>query len=517
MNLKIFFIAFIAFNLKASFNVKQIDSYLKKENFSGAILISKKDTIIFKKYYGYANHEFEIPNSKETKFLIASNTKSFTAVAIIQLQEKKLLNVQDKLSTYIPDFPNGNIITIHHLLTHTSGIPNYYKYWTDVSNAKNLEEMVKAFKSWPLEFEAGSQYAYSNSNYSLLAYIIEKVSGLKYEEYMTENIFKPLNMHNTGSFNSVEKIIKNKAYGYCNYEGSITIAPAIKNPITLLGNGDLYSTLDDMHAWDQALYTEKLISKKNRELMYMPHVSMEGSLTRAHSYGWFIDTYCNKRIVEYSGALIGYLSKIIRFIDDEISIIIITNVENQGKFCLLCDNILKLLFTPTKENFMNEYTTEEIQNIIDAWQEFLQNNDWHSLTKNCAPIKNANGLVYELPNYLNRVDESIAIVDMHNLTYAEPHYHPDLEIYFVLEGEAVVVLGNKPQTVQTGDIIVIPPYKAHYSIPIKNFVLACVNKPPFKLESYIPLISSAPEVEFDYDYFNHLVHEANKHEIQKPQ
>jgi CubicO group peptidase (beta-lactamase class C family) len=154
---------------------RKIDDCIQHcSNFSGAVLVAQKGTIILSKGYGFANYEHDIPNTPQTKFRIASMTKPFTAAAIMRLQEKNLLSVHDLLSKYIPDYPNGDKITLHHLLTHTSGIPNYYKHWDDVRNCSKLEDLILAFKSWQSEFEPGSNYAYSNSNYSLLAYIIEK-------------------------------------------------------------------------------------------------------------------------------------------------------------------------------------------------------------------------------------------------------------------------------------------------------------------------------------------------------
>ena len=347
MNFKIAFsllIIVLAVDLESKVNGKRVDTYLNElGNFSGVVLITQKDEIILKKGYGFASYEFDVQNTSQTKFPIASNTKSFTAAAILILQERNLLSVYDKIDTYIPGFPYGDTITIHHLLTHTSGIQNYYKNWQDVCLCESLENMVNAFKAWPLDFEPGSKYTYSNSGYTILAYIIEKVSGLKYEEFLSENIFKPLQMNNSGS-NNADIIVKNKAYGYLSKNNAIYKAPMVNNSVTLLGNGDIYSSLEDMYKWDQALNAEKLLTKKSLDNMFFAHISMENS-SRAHGYGWFIDTKCNKRVVEYSGALIGFLSKVTRFIDESITIVILTNVEDQEQFFKICDDIPTILFT----------------------------------------------------------------------------------------------------------------------------------------------------------------------------
>jgi CubicO group peptidase (beta-lactamase class C family) len=329
-------------NLGALLDGQKIDTYLKSfKNFSGAVLIAQNNNVILKKGYGYASYEFEVPNTPQTKFPIASNTKLFTALAIMQLQEQNLLNVQDTLNKYIPDFSHGDKVTLHHLLTHTSGIQNYYKQWPAICNCKNLEEMVTTIKTWPLEFEPGMSYSYSNSGYTLLAYIIEKVSGITYKDFISQYIFKPLHMYDSGS-EAPETVVKNRACRYIAKNNTISRAPLVNNVVTLIGNGDLYSSLDDLYKFSQALYTEKILSKQSLNMVFEPHVQMENSLTRAHGYGCFIDKKCNKRIIEYSGALVGFLSTIMRFIDDNITLIVLTNVENQEHFCKIRDDLSTL-------------------------------------------------------------------------------------------------------------------------------------------------------------------------------
>ena len=328
-----------------AFDAKKIDQYLQThKNFSGAVLIATGDTTILKKGYGKANYEFDIANDEHTKFCIASNSKTFTAVAIMQLQEKKLLNVQDQLCKYIPDFSEGDTITIHHLLTHTSGIQNYYKQWADIGTCPDLAVMVAKIKAWELEFEPGCKYAYSNTGYLLLAYIIEKISGLSFEQYLQKNIFAPLNMHESGSVCS-GNVIKNKASGYVLQNGKLCNASYIQSPLTLVGNGDIYSSLHDLHIFYDALFAGKIITKNSLETMMAQHVPMEGSNERFHGYGFFIDNIEGKRIVEYSGGLVGYLSKVVRFIDGGVTIVIVTNVEDRDEFAKICEDLLKLVAT----------------------------------------------------------------------------------------------------------------------------------------------------------------------------
>lgn len=321
---------------------QRINKYIQShKNFSGALLIAHEGKIILKKCYGFANCELRKPNTPQTRFRIASITKTFTALAIMKLQEQGLLHVQDPISHYLPDYPHGNQITIHHLLTHTSGIPNYYKYFADICNLTKLKKIVSIIQHWPLEFEPGSKYMYSNSGYLLLAYIIEKVSGKTYNEFLDKNIFKPLNMHNSGQ-DKFKNYLSNHAHCYIKEKNTIKNSPSINSPITLLGNGDLYASLNDLYKLDQALHKGKVISQQSFDCMTIPYVTINGK--RSHGYGWFIDRYHNKKVIEYSGCLVGSLSKYMRFIDDKITIILLSNVEDMYHFDKICNNIPAFIF-----------------------------------------------------------------------------------------------------------------------------------------------------------------------------
>ncbi|MFQ5721449.1 MAG: serine hydrolase domain-containing protein [Candidatus Aminicenantales bacterium] len=199
----------------------EVDAYIKPYldlgGYSGTVLIAKNGEILFRKGYGMASYEFDVPNTAKTKFQIASLSKSFTSAAIMILQERGKLSVHDPLSKFIPDYPGGKKITIHHLLTHTSGIPNvnnFPEYSRDSRFPQTLDEIIKMFKDKPLMFEPGEKYSYSNSNYNLLAYIIEKVSGVSYGEFLRKNIFQTLEMNETGHHGEASAIIKNLASGY---------------------------------------------------------------------------------------------------------------------------------------------------------------------------------------------------------------------------------------------------------------------------------------------------------------
>jgi len=299
-----------------------IDAHMQMNQFSGSILIAKNEQILVNKGYGFANYEFDIKNTPVTKFRIGSLTKGFTAVAILQLEEKGLLTLDDNLQKFIPDYPRGNEITIKNLLTHTSGIPNHTEL-EDFNKERrvyeySIIETIETFKNKALEFNPGEEFNYSNSNYILLGLIIEQVSLMSYEEYVKHNIFEPLNMKNSG-FEYPQKVIKNLTQGYCINDNEIEKAK-FRNMSNAHASGALYSTTEDLYKWDRALYSEKLISNESKEKMFTEFKDNYG-------FGWGIVNVFNHKMIAHSGDIDGFTSNISRFINDDISIIILSNFE----------------------------------------------------------------------------------------------------------------------------------------------------------------------------------------------
>ncbi len=334
---------------------KKVDEYIsafvKMKQFSGSILIAQNGRIIVNKGYGMANYEHEIPNNSQTKFRIASLTKQFTAMAIMILEEKKLLNVNDYLTKYIPDYPNGDKIKIVHLLTSTSGIPDHTEL-PDFNQERrvfhyDIAKTIETFKNKSLEFSPGEKFKYSNSGYILLGYIIEKVSNMPYGKYIEQNIFKPLNMNNSG-FENTEEIIKHRASGYSIKEDKI-INAAYRNMSNAHASGALYSTIEDLFQWDRALYTEKLIKKTSLEKMFTP-------FTDTYGYGWGIVNIFNRKMAGHNGEIEGFRTNITRFINDDACIIILSNFEQTpvGKISIDLAAIL----------FGEEYVIPKLREII---------------------------------------------------------------------------------------------------------------------------------------------------------
>ena len=246
---------------------KQIENLIKPlilhDLFMGSILVAHKDQIIFNKSYGLANYSHRSKNGPNTVFRIASLSKPFTKLAILQLIEQQKLSYDTKLSEFIYTYPNGKNITVKHLLEHSSGIPHLNDFPGYDSFAKEqyeIEEVIALFKDAPLHFESGSQKGYSNSGYVLLALIIERVSQMKFADYLDKHIFKIARMNDSGHDNG-DKIIPNLATGYMmNLKGKGLQLPLYYNPSIKIGGGSLYSTVEDLFKFYKAYRNELLLS-----------------------------------------------------------------------------------------------------------------------------------------------------------------------------------------------------------------------------------------------------------------
>lgn len=306
-------------------NIRELDArvnayvkpYLDIGGFNGTILIAKGGKVLLSKGYGMANYEVGVPNTSQTKFHIASVSKTFTAAAILLLEERGLLNVNDPLAKFIRDYPNGDKITVHHLLTNTSGIPSInnfpdYDAWSKFPHTP--EDLIEKFKNKPLDFNPGTRgYTESNGNYNLLAYIIEKLSGKSYGEFLEENIFAPLSMKDSGHDGRPEMILKNRANGYVPAGISeLKNAPYLDWSIKI-GNGSIYSTAEDLYKWDRSLYTETILKKATIEKIFN-----EG-------YGWFDSKRFSRRAIRMNGRSPGFQSEIQRYVDNDICIIVLGN------------------------------------------------------------------------------------------------------------------------------------------------------------------------------------------------
>ena len=304
----------------------EVDAYLQPlldlDLISGSILIAKGDEILLAKGYGPANREHGIPNTPETKFRLGSMTKQFTAMGILVLANKGKLSLDDPLAKYLPDYPNAEKITLHQLLSHTSGVLSYNAvegYGENYIKPWSIDDVIEWFKDDPLQFEPGEDWAYSNSGYVLLAKVIEVVSGQDYADFLRQAIFEKLGMEDTGQ-DVFTTVLPDRATGYGNADREIYNAPYRDLPFTS-GAGSLYSTVLDLYKWDRALYTGTLISQELLDRMMTP-------VEHDYAYGWFVREAFGHKLVEHGGAINGFLAQSQRFVDDDLVVISLFNYES---------------------------------------------------------------------------------------------------------------------------------------------------------------------------------------------
>jgi CubicO group peptidase (beta-lactamase class C family) len=304
-----------------------MQGHVKTNGFSGSILLAREGTALISKGYGYANIEWQIPNTPQTKFRIGSITKQFTSMAIMQLREQGKLKIEDSVCAYLTPCPDTwKPVTIHHLLTHTSGIPTYtgLAEWRKVNMVpKTVDEMIGFFRDLPLQWTPGEKYAYNNSGYFLLGAVIEKITAKKYEEVLREQILTPLGLENTG-YDWSATILPRRASGYSGRP------PALRNAAALdmqqpYSAGSLYSTTEDLLKWDQALYTGKLLPTAAKELMWTP-------FKNNYAYGWTImppsaATFGHRRVA-HGGGINGFSAMIIRLPDVNVTSIVLSNMDS---------------------------------------------------------------------------------------------------------------------------------------------------------------------------------------------
>lgn len=310
-----------------------VSLYSDYEGFNGSVLVSHEGKTIFKKGFGFANLEWDIPNQTGTKFRIASITKPFTAMLIMQLVAEGKLELYEPLSTYLPNYSKsiGAQITIHHLLTHTSGTVRDYD--SDLPKNKypdryRIKDLVQQYSNLPLEFEPGEKFVYSNTGYHTLAYIIETITRKSYETVLQEYILDPLGMKNTG-VDKHRPIIKNRAYGYFKGFGDYFNAD-FRDMSAITGVGNIYSTVEDMFLFDQALYTETLLPKKYMDLVFTKHIS-DLDYGGFYGYGWELiekpigNTSKMIETIGHSGSMQGFTALFTRIPSSNSSIVFFNN------------------------------------------------------------------------------------------------------------------------------------------------------------------------------------------------
>ena len=305
----------------------RVDALLAKYHdlglFNGTVLVADRGEVLLRKGYGFANMEWDIANTPDTKFRLGSVTKQFTAALVMQMVDRGEIDLGAPITRYLPDYPadTGNRITIHHLLNHTSGIVGYTELpafgassRTAYAPAKFADEF---FARLDLLFEPGTKYSYNNSAYFLLGVILEKISGKTYERLLQERILSPLGMQDSG-YDSTRPLLSKRAAGYDKrFDGSYVNTSFLDMSLPYAA-GSLYSTVDDLYKWDQALYTDKVMSPASKAKMFTPGLFNYG-------YGWIIRQQDGVTTIEHGGGINGFNTLLTRNPDSKRVIVLLNN------------------------------------------------------------------------------------------------------------------------------------------------------------------------------------------------
>lgn len=316
----------------AQINEQKIDSLLSalfadKDGPGGAFLIAKAGKPIYQKAFGKANIELGVDMNTENIFQLGSITKQFTAVAILMLEEQHLLSTQDPISKYIPDYPNGDKITIHHLLTHTSGIKDFTKMKSISQIAqKDLspKELVDFFKNEPVDFSPGEKFEYNNSGYAVLGYVIELTSKDTYEHFIQKNIFAKAGMTNSRYASDVA-IIKKRAYGYQQKNNQYVNKTRISFNIPY-ASGSLISTIGDMLKWQTALNQNTLLKASSSKKAFTAYQLNNGTSIH-YGYGWHISQINGAPSREHGGSVFGFKTMGVYLPQQDIYVIGLSNCD----------------------------------------------------------------------------------------------------------------------------------------------------------------------------------------------
>ncbi len=291
-----------------------------------AVLISRGDRVFLSKGYGLADMEPEIPITSKTKFRIGSITKQFTAASILKLQEEGKLKVTDRLSKYIPGYPRGDEVTLHHLMTHTSGIENFtdkLDFSGKVTQAISSSDLIDSFKYEDLNFEPGDSFSYSNSGYFLLGFIVEKVSGKSFESFLQETFFVPLGMNDSGVHHADLKLT-NEALGYSHIEGETV--NALNWDMSHAGAaGAIYSTVEDLHRWNEGIFKGQVLSQASLTAALTGAKIRTSDQLTGYGYGWGIGEQGGLKLIHHGGDLDGFSSYLARFPQQDLTIAVLHN------------------------------------------------------------------------------------------------------------------------------------------------------------------------------------------------
>ncbi|WP_440121281.1 serine hydrolase [Tenacibaculum sp. Ill] len=336
------FITSLAFAQQETTLESYMDAQASINHFSGTVLVTKNDSILLKKAYGTADYEWKVPNTIDTKFSLASVSKQFTAVAIMQLIEKEKVSLDDKLTKYYPNFPKGDQITIKMMLTHNAGLQMDYDELYLTKTSLDKDSVANYIMQKPLLFKPGSNTAYSNIGYYLLARIIEKISNQSYVAYLKVNLFDKAKMYNTGISNN-DSIVPKYAKTYYQKEGTLIKKPYINWNFNI-GHDGIYSTVEDLYLWNKALFDSTiLLNETSKKKMFTSYNDQK------FGFGLMINPFYNQNheLIAHDGGFYGAMTSFNKFTNDNIFITILSN--NQSPSYLIAYGLAAIIFNKPVE------------------------------------------------------------------------------------------------------------------------------------------------------------------------
>lgn len=316
-----------------------------QQQFSGSVLIARDGQVLLEQGYGMANWATQVPNQVHTRFFLGSVTKEFTATAILLLQQQGKLRVQNSICAYVvPCPPPWQPVTLHEILTHTSGIPELH---TEQISGSSPTAWVASFDNAGLAFTPGSQFAYCSVCYQILAYVVQVVSGQPYQNFVQSAILTPLHLTETGFNANFYYAQKNDAHGYATWQNEAMQLGWDVDPkwSFLFGSGLLYSTVTDLARWDQALATNTLLDQQSRNAAITSYTNSSLFAGSTYGYGWFIakSPVAGHRLIWHDGVIDGFRTYIGRYIDDNVTIIFLSNLATVDS-PTLAQSVQQLIF-----------------------------------------------------------------------------------------------------------------------------------------------------------------------------
>lgn len=367
--------------LAASAHADEVDDFVRarlaEKHIPGAsIAVIKNGKIVKTEGYGLANVELNVPATKDTVFEIGSVSKQLTAAGIMLLVEDGKVNLDEKISKYLPGTPDAwKDVSVRNLLTHTSGVKSYSSIsggGFEVYRRLKRDDFIKGLAPYPLDFETGTDYVYSNSGYNLLAYIIESASGKTYWDFMRERVFKPLGMDKTTD-RDLKNVVPNRATGYEWERDHLTGRDY--NLTDLLGAGSIVSTVGDLTKWDAALRNDTLLKKESKMQMWTA-LTFNNGKTFPYGFAFRLSDVRGHKLIAHSGQTSGFGASISRYVDDDVTVIALTNLGESGMGTLIAQGVAKFYIPAISLKAMKAQTDPDarISKAFDtALRERLEN------------------------------------------------------------------------------------------------------------------------------------------------